>query len=148
MNNPSSPEIYKDERQAFEPVARRYRMYARVATGFVLGPFLIGWFAARLGHGRASWLGWLLVAGFALCFVTMLLAPRLRCPACHANVGGKHQHYCPECGGFPIQRDQWGQQRCTVCRKRFRRRKNFHRVRYCTQCRAYLDEKGRYPWEF
>jgi hypothetical protein len=83
----------------------------------------------------------------SLCIVTAMitgmLAPSLRCPTCRRNAERELERYCPECGGSPLEEYRLFARRCTSCHKRLSRgkRRNY-RVRFCTNCGAYLDAEG------
>ena len=69
--------------------------------------------------------------------------PRLQCPACSEKILGSHGRYCPECGGQSLSAGFMLNCQCANCGKYLNRAKGRnYRVRYCTGCGAYLDEKG------
>jgi hypothetical protein len=143
MSDTSALANHHDDRRQFEPVARKYRLHGRIFMTCVLGAVVAGFLSGPFHADRSPWF----VALFIICVVTgiaaTLLAPPLRCPTRHADAGGELERYCPECGGSPLA-DSWlFARRCTSCRKRLVRGKGRHyRVRFCTNCGAYLDDAG------
>src|SRR2546423_537700 len=143
MSDASSTAVHKDDRREFQPIAQMYRCHSRVFMVCVLSAILAGLLSRPLHYDRSPWL----YAFFMFCIltgiVTMLFAPSLRCPTCRANAGGELERYCPECGGSPLVESWLFDRRCTSCRKRLVRGKSRrYRVRFCTNCGAYLDEAG------
>lgn len=143
MSEASLNAVRKDDRQQFQPIAQRYRRHGRVFLVCVFTAILSGLIALAYHHDRSHWFG----AFFMLCILTgivaMFLAPALRCPTCGADAGDRLERYCPECGGSPLAESWLFARRCTSCRKRLvRGKRRCYRVRFCTNCGAYLDEKG------
>jgi hypothetical protein len=144
MSDASSNATRKDDRREFMPVAQRYRCYGRVFMTCVFGAIASAFLSSLLRYDPISlWF----IAFVPLCilagFVTVWLAPPLRCPTCHTNAGGALKRYCPECGGSPLEETWLLPRRCTSCGKRLvRGMSRRYRVRFCTCCGAYLDESG------
>ena len=143
MSDESPKEIRHDCRKEFDPITQKYRRHVRIFTVCILTA-IIFWFVGVVFQDGKFFLFWVL---FMLCIVTgivtMLLAPKLRCPRCGADAGGELETYCPECGGAPLEEGWWFSHRCPSCRKRLYRNKGrSYRVRFCTNCSAYLDDAG------
>ena len=144
MSEGSLNAVRKDERHSFEPVARKYRRHGYFFNACVLTGIASGFVASVFHLDRSSpWFGGFFVFCILTGMVGMLLAPKLRRSACGANAGGELGVYCLECGSFPLEESRLFARRCTSCHKRFARsRRNNYCVRFCTNCGAYLDEKG------
>jgi hypothetical protein len=135
--------VHKDERHSFQPVAQRCRRHGYIFTTCILTGIVSGFAATAYHFDRSPWFGAFFMLCIATGLVTMLIAPKPRCPACATNVAGELQTFCPECGGSPLEESWLLARRCTSCQKRLTRGKGrSYRVRYCTNCGAYLDEEG------
>jgi len=141
-----SPEELADFWAAFQPLADRCRRCVRI----LLGLMALGW-ACVLSNVvlPKSCLPWS-VCGFLACILAMLfvdtiLGPELICPACHNFLDKKtFGPYCPECGAKGLEPVGWFcQASCSSCGRRFRRGKGRGiRIRACTHCGVWLDERG------
>ena len=135
------PKSLNDQRDSFRAVAAAYRRH----TAFVFVFGLTG-ILAVLGtvmySNKSEWF----IASFVLCLLGALIAsfssPRLRCPACSQDAGGMLRTYCPECGSPSLEGSVLSR-RCGACGKTLWRGKGrSYQIHYCTNCGAYLAEKG------
>jgi hypothetical protein len=107
-----------------------------VLVGIVLG-------LLRLRYDGSFLFGGLFMLCIVAGIITILLAPKLRCPTCGADAGGDPEVYCPECGNSPLSEKWFLARSCNSCGRSLVRGKNRqYRVRFCTSCGAYLDENG------
>jgi hypothetical protein len=136
-------EARADERARFYPTACKYRRHVRTFAVFVVGGLVTGLFASSTHVDGSHWLGFVFAGCVLIGMVGAFTMPRLRCPQCQEDAGGELQWYCPECGGSPLEKTWFFAKSCAACGKRLARGKSRgYRVRFCTQCGAYLDEKG------
>ena len=133
-------------REAFRPIAGTYRSHQRVfhwaGLGFVIGIVVV----CSLGTLHSD-----TTIAFSFSMICLLVGvgslvtgPPLICPGCHNGLESRPEHYCPECGGSPVQPATWCQPaECTVCGKVVRYYKGGRRfkLRACTHCGVVVDEK-------
>ncbi len=143
-----APDMPPDERarlrEAFRPSARRYRRVGRIELGI---------FSAAIGFVLLGMMlpkplsGWML-AGFMTCWcailATFLLSPSLACPACANKLEQGFGPFCPECGAGALgPAGFFRAPHCAACGRDMRRGKGRHyRIRACTHCGLWLDDKG------
>jgi predicted RNA-binding Zn-ribbon protein involved in translation (DUF1610 family) len=143
MSEASINEVRKDDRQQFQPVAQRYRRHCRMSIALIFTSILSAWVASAYDYERSPWFVAFFLLSALVFIVATFLAPALRCPTCGANAGGELERYCPECGGSPLDESWLFARRCSSCNKQLVRGKSRHyRVRFCTNCGAFLDEDG------
>ncbi|UPG91641.1 hypothetical protein L2Y96_07710 [Luteibacter aegosomaticola] len=133
-----------DAREAFSEVASQYRRFERmVATGMGLFAFSVvlaslwgrmnGFFAA------IGFLGWIITVA------SLFSLPRLACPACSKRIDKPVGDWCPCCGQRSLSGSTLsGRRKCTHCRRSMpnRQKGRVQKIRFCTNCSAYLDEEG------
>ena len=131
-------------REAFVPAARRFRRTVRTAGFLVGGCIICGALGFVLPKQMFGWaVGGFLVCGFAVASV-ILLSPALRCPGCRNELERGLGSYCPECGSRSLDAAGWFRvPHCSACGRDMRSRKTRHyRIRACTYCGVWLDNKG------
>jgi hypothetical protein len=83
---------------------------------------------------------------FLLTIVFWVQLLRFECPACHNRLASRRLgSYCPECGSDQLEAGNWYRAwRCNACGKRLAHDKEgpCYKIRYCTHCGVFLDEKG------
>jgi hypothetical protein len=142
------PEEQAELRATFAPVAREYRRRMRVAKFVVaaaLGCLLLGLVVPKLLDPWA-------VAGFLSCWVMLVsiafLSPKLLCPACANKIDKGLGPFCPECGADALQRGGWFRApRCSTRGRAMqvgRGNARGYKIRACTHCGMWLDDKGLY----
>ena len=70
-----------------------------------------------------------------------------KCPACHKSFLLPRkllQTYCFTCGNGQLEKKKWSWPECNDCGKRFKLESM--KIRYCTHCGVFLDEKGFILW--
>ena len=149
---PKPPQRYASEfsaeellrlREAFRPLAERYRRYMRVAyivIGIALALLLSGFVFSKTRDSR-------LIGGFFICWLTLMfiavLSPVPECPACHNRLDRSFGAFCPECGAHALQAKSWLRAECSSCGRAMQRgRGRGYSIRACTHCGVMLDEEG------
>jgi len=131
-------------REAFVPAARRFRRTVRVAGFFIAGGFI----CVVLGFVLPKQMSGCAIGGFFICWLAVasviVLSPALRCPACRNELQRGFGSYCPECGSRSLDAAGWFRTpHCSACGRDMRRGKTRrYRIRACTHCGAWLDDKG------
>jgi hypothetical protein len=71
---------------------------------------------------------------------------RIQCTACHNRLDFcKHVDYCPECGSNQLDAGNWFKfPRCNACGRKLAsgRGGRCYKIRFCTHCGVFLDEKS------
>jgi hypothetical protein len=130
-----------DFRDAFRPVAERYRRHSRRCRAIGIIAFIF-WIAAIAFFPKVCPV--LFAALLALAVYGWYTQPLVECPACRQQVASKPlARYCPECGGELEHRGWWRGPRCQSCGKTlyWGKSRNF-KFRGCTHCGVLLDEQG------
>ena len=139
----------RDARQQFARTAAAYRR-RRLQLMFLLFPLLLAfWYLAFFAKAPAFAL---LV--FVIFFAGLLLAkrivPKLICPVCQLEADCEIIRFCPECSS-ELQMKTNGDDKyflvwptCKACKTELRKKKGgrVYKIRFCTRCGAYLDERG------
>jgi len=125
--------------KVFRPRARDYRCFkalfvcsfiALIVALFVFkSDGLFGWFSGFVGV-------------YLVLYFTLF---KPRCPACGKNADTCVRTFCPECGSRKISPGGFMRSiECLSCGEVLRRGKGGrgYRVRYCTHCGVFLDNKG------
>jgi len=144
-----------DLREAFAPLARRYRRRFWWGVG-ALASFLVATgLLAQTNLGRSLGLAgavgalglWLLAAGFSLWRL------RLVCPGCHRGLVPTRGKFCPVCGSeayaFGVHRSGKQEGRVPYCPdcgasmdEGMGDDPRAYRIHGCTHCGAWLDRRG------
>jgi hypothetical protein len=138
------PEELERFRAAFHPLAQRYRHRIRCIGYPIAATAVVCWLLAIVFPRFLPWC----VPGFMVSILALILltcvSPLPKCPACHNALDHGLGEFCPECGSRGLDRVGWLHARqCASCEKRLTRRKARHyKIRACTQCGVFLDEKG------
>ena len=130
-------------REMFAPTANWYRYSVRFGMCCVGLAFTSILFGALFPKSMFNWtMGGFLVS-WVLLVSMILLYPRPVCPGCKNKLEGGFGPFCPECGAQALAFSRWSPPRCSACRREMRRRKARHyRIRACTYCGLWLDDKG------
>lgn len=104
------------------------------------------------GPGKAEFLSicvfWFLFLLFWACVILVIFYYRQpECPACHNRLNAYPLgDYCPECGSNQLEKKKIIRYsyKCRACGKRLKWGKygKHFRIRICTHCGIFLDEKG------
>ncbi len=132
-------------REAFRPLAERYRWYERTACIVAVVGFGCGVLIAAFGQVLNGWI----VVGWLTCWLVPLIFLIARtslpcCPACHNKLDGNSGAYCPECGARALQpgglfHAPW----CSACGRALQWGKTRgYKIRACTYCGVMLDAPG------
>jgi LSD1 subclass zinc finger protein len=139
--NDNSQAVPVDVRRNFAATASAYRRIRRISKiAFALAIVV-------LLACAATQIAWLIGIFFALMVVGFIAAwsmPGLICPACSAKANLPVGPHCSECNGMFGARDRFGRSECGSCRKTLSWGKGgrHFKVRFCTYCGAFLDERG------
>jgi hypothetical protein len=131
-------------REFFVPAVKKFRRISRVAMIIVGGCFICVLLCFVLPKQMFGWL----MAGFLICWLALasviVMAPALRCPACGNDIQNNFGPYCPECSARSLQPAGWFRApHCQTCGRDMRRNRTRHyRIRACTHCGLWLDDKG------
>lgn len=143
MASEAATKSVTDNREAFRPVAAAYRRYRAYWMASVLGAIVPPVILSSIDAAILVWLIPVSIILGVIAVVALIRAPRLSCPACSYDVCRDIENYCPECGADSLQRAPMFGFKCLGCDKTLRRgRRRSYRIRYCTNCGAYLDEEG------
>ena len=92
--------------------------------------------------------------GYLVFFIHALRTPKLPCPSCHGDLEvAKLGDYCPDCGAEETIAKKEAltglinakHPKCASCGTKFtggRWGKRIYRIRFCTHCGVFLDDKG------
>jgi hypothetical protein len=130
-------------REMFAPTANWYRYSVRFGMCCVALAFTSILLGALFPKSMFNWA----MGGFLVSWVLLgsliLFYPRPACPGCKNKLEGGFGPFCPECGAQALAFSRWSPPRCSACRREMRRRKARHyRIRACTYCGLWLDDKG------
>jgi len=132
-----------DKREVFRPVAAAYRRYRAYWIASVLGAIVPPVILSSIDAAILVWLIPVSIILGVIAVAALIRASRLSCPACSYDIRRDIQAYCPECGSNSLKRAVMSGFKCLGCDKTLRRGKHrSYRIRYCTNCGAYLDEVG------
>lgn len=128
---------------AFAARARRYRLSTRIAIVLLVG-FALGLVAAvTLPVPARPWIALPSATLLPLAVLIHLVNLRLRCPSCRRALTPAKGRYCPQCGAEGYLA---GSRRCDDCGGRIEEETadsaRSYRVRGCTHCGVFLDERG------
>lgn len=151
-----SPEQELTLREAFRPVANRYRLHNLVAEYVWLVWLLVTVVTFVVLPGMVSTKGKIKLAGTtALACVVISVgakhfAPKLKCPGCLNDLMKGSIIYCPSCGGNRVEPISWwfGLPQCADCSKKIgilgmgMRKIRLYKIRACRHCGLQLDERG------
>lgn len=135
-------------RKEFEPAAQRHRRRQRTLLVVMLLAAVLFFVAALSWPGILAKLA---LAGMVVSRIVMLSqvasleAAEILCPSCRNDVDDNRGPFCPFCGGRTVAPRRWPlAPRCTACRTSLRRTEDGfqRRVRACTHCGLWLDDKG------
>ena len=125
-------------RETFQPRAKQYRYFKYCFYSLLIIAFVSLFFSQN---------NYRLVLFFGLIGIYALLYYVIKplCPACKRDVDVRVRTFCPECGSSKI--DLGGFMRsieCLSCGAILRQGRNGrqYRVRCCTHCGVFLDDKG------
>jgi hypothetical protein len=131
-------------REAFEPLAKRYRQERLLAYVFLACAVGCIVLSIVLPDHPLLWP----ISAATVCFLGALffagLRPWLACPACQNALDQEIGDYCPECGAKAVTAaESGGFAQCGSCHRRlnsgrFRR----YSIRACTHCGVALDHRG------
>jgi hypothetical protein len=137
----NSDEPLNDQRQAFKPILAAYRRNVKIFFLCFFAGLLTVFTACALRMRQSRLLGGFFLLCAVVGFITRLRCPRLICPACSADTCSHIDHYCPECGSSHLtDRSIIFGTRCSGCGKQLKN--GSYTIHFCTNCGAYLDEKG------
>jgi hypothetical protein len=134
-------------REAFLPIAKRWRLHRGLFVAFLFAFFACvgggilfgGWMFPSLISSAFPWVISLAFFAWLVAIGADLTKPFLICPACGGNLDDI-QRFCQECGHQLLERCQ-----CSSCEKTLRNRKRQpknYQVRACTHCGVILTETG------
>ncbi len=129
---------------AFGLVAGRHRRITSISGWVFTGAVVTGMTAFVVPQSVFVWSGIGMVAGMVAAWAILVFRPRLVCPCCANQLNDRLGPFCPECGARALQPAGWLLPRkCTECRRRMWRGKSrIFRIRACTACGLWLDDKG------
>lgn len=141
----------RDARQQFAPTAAAYRR-RRWQLGFAFVPLLLVFWSLIFFAPKPPGFA---VAVFLIIFVGILfskrITPKLICPVCQLDADCEIVRFCPECDSSELQVKEKDDDNyflvwptCKACKTELRKRKGgrVYKIRFCTRCGAYLDERG------
>jgi ribosomal protein L37AE/L43A len=142
-----------DVRVRFAPTAKAYRRVCFISRASIILVFLFVLIGVRLSESVQTIF---LIAYAVFSVVLIILAPRLKCPACQLPLAGRMGNgvisvFCPECGSSDIKpshgsflRLYYFPGQCRSCNKKFWRAMGnpYYKIHFCTHCNAHVDDEG------
>ena len=140
----------EDVRERFARTASAYRR-RRAQLGLVLVPLVIVFWYSVLFHPKPPWFAApVFIVFFAALLLGKRILPKLICPTCARDADREIVRFCPECGSSELQMKDdekhfllWPT--CKACGQELSKKRGgqrLYKIRFCTRCGAYLDERG------
>jgi hypothetical protein len=131
---------------AFVPRARRYRRSTLIAIGLMAGFILAGFAAMSLPVPDSArlWIVGSFAALLPVAVIILIVNLWLRCPGCGKSLTSTKGLYCPMCGSAQY-RGGVHSKVCPGCGGTIYAggdNARPYRIRGCTHCGVFLDEKG------
>jgi hypothetical protein len=148
----ASSALQHDRCAEFKPVAISFLKHQKRGLVILGGSYAIALILLLFATPKSAGIAFAL--GYLAFFVHAMVTPKLPCPGCQQDLEvAKLGDYCPDCGAKEtIEKKEvltgainTKHPKCTSCGTKFtagRSGKRIYRIRFCTHCGVFLDDKG------
>jgi transposase-like protein len=148
----SSTASHPDWRSQFKSVVIPFQKHQKKSFIILGGAFVVALTFLVFAMPKSAAVAF--VIGYLAFIAHAMMTPKLPCPACQQDLEvARLGDYCPDCGAretIPKKEVLTGAMntehpKCTSCGTKFtagRSGKRIYRIRFCTHCGVFLDDKG------